>query len=144
VDLLDVLRADPCRHRGGLAALQQGDDRGKGHRAGTEQGRAAEELLPVQVHGTLYHAPAGIDEPEGSIAGHIEDAAQRLAVDLAWPMDCAAFEFSDVVRVELNPLVVVLPDMLVDEFGEFLAAESLTGIPRRGGALPRRPQQLVR
>ena len=117
-------------------------DRGEGQRARTEEGGAAEELLAV--HGSLYHATARVEEPDRGVAGHIEDGSQGFAADVTRPADDAAFEFPDVVGVDLDSLPAVGPDVLVDQLSEFLPGQSLGRVARRRGALACCLQLLVR
>ncbi|HWR48203.1 MAG TPA: hypothetical protein VN327_11420 [Pseudonocardiaceae bacterium] len=54
------------------------------------------------------------------------------------------FELTNVIRAELHPLVVVVPDPGVDQLGELLAGQALVRVGEGCGALPRRPELVIR
>ncbi|WP_239347488.1 hypothetical protein [Frankia sp. Cj3] len=65
-----------------------------------------------------------------------QDCAEGLPVAVLGPADDAAFEFAEVVPVDLGDCLVVVVDPVVDPFGQFLAGHRFAG--RFGGRGARR------
>ena len=134
-DLADLGRADMGGERGRFGAVEQGRDRGESD--GTDaEGGGAQELLAVHV-GHLYHRATLVAQPQCGVAGNSQDRPQCLPVAGGRPADHAAFELADVVGVQLDALLGVIPQIGVDQLREFLPGQALARLGRRLGPLPR-------
>jgi hypothetical protein len=97
----------------------------------------------IQLYYRAAGPGAGVDESQFGVFGYLEDCPEGCSAHCVRPADNALLDFSDVVFVEVVLLTVVFPDPGVGLVGDFLPGQTLAGVVRGFGALPRVPKLVI-